>query len=189
MHRSSVMPRLRVHRAVMGAASVGDYVQVRYSLVNQKTKTPLDGAEAVFDQGDVSLVVGAGGFIPGLHARLTEVEAVGVSQRFNLSPAECFGEANPALGPAKIPTESCPPGLKPGMRVRLVTGLKATVIAADEEGVTIDANHPLAGVPFEMKLELRAAPQRAAEVLKTATFAGGCFWGLECALPSPFAAA
>ena len=67
------------------------------------------------------------------------------------------------------------------MRVQLATGMKAVVTDVDSEAVTINANHPMAGKAFEMTAELTAPPQPASEVLETATFAGGCFWGLECA--------
>lgn len=167
--------------ARMGLASPGDFALVRYSLVDAETKAPLEGPEAVFDQGEVRLVVGGGGFIPGLHARVPELAAVGAPQTFSLTPEECFGAANPDLGPARIPLESCPPGLEAGMKVRLATGAKAAVTAVDDEAVTIDANHPLAGKAFEMTAELLAAPRPASEALVEATFAGGCFWGLELA--------
>ena len=53
----------------------------------------------------------------------------GAPQTFSLTPEECFGAANPDLGPARIPLESCPPGLEAGMKVRLATGAKAAVTA------------------------------------------------------------
>jgi len=162
-------------------ATPGDYVKVRYSLADAATKEPLTGPEAVFDQGEVSLVVGAGGFIPGLHSRIPSLAAVGATEMFTLTPAECFGDANPALGPARVPLASCPPGLEAGMKVRLATGMKAVVTEVDDEAVTIDANHPLAGKELELTVELLGSPQPAADVLQTATFAGGCFWGLELA--------
>eukprot|EP00965_Chrysotila_dentata_P012990 429003-Pleurochrysis_carterae.AAC.1 len=163
----------------MGVASVGDYVNVRYSLLHAKTGDPV--SDTVFDIGEVSLVVGKGGFFPGLHARVPELEEAGKQVSFDLSPAECFGDANPGLGPAKVPLSSAPPGLKAGEQVQLANGMKARVTDVDDEGVTIDANHPLAGVPFKMELELTSEPKSAATALQEATFAGGCFWGLELA--------
>lgn len=163
----------------MGLASRGDFVRVHYSLLDSESQQPLQGAEAVFDQGEVALVVGRGGFIPGLHSSITQLSQLGEKQTFTLAAEECFGESNPQLGPVRVPLESCPPGLEVGMKVMLATGMKAVVKHVDSEAVTIDANHPLAGRRFEITLELLEPPQPAEEALETATFAGGCFWGLE----------
>ena len=69
----------------MGVATAGDYVKVRYSLKDAKTKEALSGSAAPFDQGDVSLVVDGGGFIPGLHARVPDLPASG-TETFTLTP-------------------------------------------------------------------------------------------------------
>ena len=159
----------------------GSLVSVSFTLASEGGDA-LPEDVAVFDQGDVRLVVGAGGFIPGLHKSIPLLETVGKEQTFKLSPAECFGDANPNLGPITVPKEQAPPGLAAGDRVRLSNGLKARVTAIDDEGgVTIDANHPFAGQPLELTAMLKAEPVSAAEVLREATFAAGCFWGVELA--------
>ena len=53
----------------------------------------------------------------------------------------------------------------------------ATVVEMTEDTVTLDTNHPLAGCKLLLDVELKnIAPPSTCEV---ATFAGGCFWGLE----------
>lgn len=170
-------------RAAVGLSQPreGSYVSVKYSLACDGAPLP-EAVASTFDQGDVSLVVGGGGYLPCLHAKIPQLSEVGVAQTFAVPPAEGFGEANPDMGPATVPAASCPPGLKVGDVVRLQSGATARVTAV-EDGVscTIDANHPLAGRPLELTAELTAAPRDADEALEYATFAGGCFWGIELA--------
>ena len=132
-----------------------------------------------FDVGDVRLVVGGGGFLPALHKSVAQIKEVGVPQSFEVLDA--FGESNPNLGPATVPKASAPEGLEVGMQVRLSSGMVAKVTAVTDEDVTIDANHPMAGKPLAISATLTSEPVPAESALKPATFAGGCFWGLELA--------
>ena len=57
--------------------------------------------------------------------------------------------------------------------------MQAVVTAVDEESVTIDANHPLAGKQLAFEVQLtRHIP---AAQLEYATFGAGCFWSVELA--------
>jgi peptide-methionine (S)-S-oxide reductase len=156
-------------------------VNVDFSLVDAETGEALPSEADVIDQGKVMFVVGAGGYIKGLHSSVQKLGAVGVEQTFTLPPAECFGDSNPDLGPVFVPKEAAPEGLKVGDRVKLANGLKATIVAADASGVTIDANKPLSGKSLKLKLSLSSEPKMAGESLKMATVAAGCFWGMELA--------
>jgi|LauGreDrversion4_1035100.scaffolds.fasta_scaffold79568_2 peptide-methionine (S)-S-oxide reductase len=160
---------------------VGSVVNVDFSLVDAETGEALPSEADVIDQGKVMFVVGAGGYIKGLHSSVQKLGAVGVEQTFTLPPAECFGDSNPDLGPVFVPKEAAPEGLKVGDRVKLANGLKATIVAADASGVTIDANKPLSGKSLKLKLSLSSEPKMAGESLKMATVAAGCFWGMELA--------
>lgn len=84
---------------------------------------------------------------------------------------------------ATLGIEQAPAGLKAGMTVMLqVPGgqQRARVTEMTDTSFTLDANHPLAGKQLELDVELLAADAGAA-AHETATFAGGCFWGVELA--------
>lgn len=57
--------------------------------------------------------------------------------------------------------------------------IQATCTEMNEETLTLDSNHPLAGCRFLLDVELIALDPPSK--FETATFAGGCFWGLELA--------
>ena len=86
-------------------------------------------------------------------------------------------------GKATLDIAQAPAGLKEGMSVVLqVAGGKqrARVTEMTETTFTLDANHPLAGKKLELDVELLAVDP-GAKAHETATFAGGCFWGVELA--------
>jgi len=161
-----------------GAATTlkqGDYVAVEWSIA-----PALPEEVAVFDEGLVRCVVGGGGFLPALHEALlkTSSEITGTAETHAVTAP--FGQQDPRMGPVNVPSASAPAGLKPGDKVRLSTGATATVTKVTDAVVTIDANHPLAGVDLDISVTLKDVFD-AATALETATFAGGCFWGLELA--------
>ena len=84
---------------------------------------------------------------------------------------------------ATLGIEQAPAGLKAGMEVMLqVPGGKqrARVTEMTDTSFTLDANHPLAGKKLELDVELLSV-DAGADAHETATFAGGCFWGVELA--------
>lgn len=133
----------------------------------------------MFDQGEISFVVGGGGYLPCLHKLATEVE-VGVPLAVTIPPADAFGPSNPDMGPVDIPASSAPPGLAVGNVVQLSTGAKCRVTAVSDEVVTIDANSPMAGKSLEVELTVMEVEPQATSLCK-GTFALGCFWGGELA--------
>ena len=61
-----------------------------------------------------------------------------------------------------------------------MSGVHAIITHIHEDGgVTVDANHPLAGEDLIMDLEL--VGHLKARDLEVATLAGGCFWNIELA--------
>ena len=160
------------------AAAVGDLASVKWAVTLADGK-PLPQQGQVFDQGDVRMVVGAGGFLPCLHKKVAGM-SVGDKASVDVAPADAFGESNPMMGPVDIPAAQAPAGLEAGMLVQLATGQKARVTQVTADAVTIDANMPLAGAALKMDVELLAVEAGAAS-LEKADFALGCFWGAELA--------
>ena len=130
--------------------------------------------------GDVSFMVGAGNYLEGIHATVAQM-AVGES-REAVSIDAGAGEYNEA-GVLSVPIAEAPAGLKAGMSVMLTVKqgqqVQASVTEMNDETLTLDTNHPLAGCRFLLDVELKET--RPASEFEVATFAGGCFWGLELA--------
>ncbi|CAN0007099.1 unnamed protein product [Scytosiphon promiscuus] len=161
-------------RLSMAAVSVGDLASVDYSLRTE------DGSpfETRFDQGRVKIVVGGGGFAPFLHDAVLEMEP-GQKKEVTVPPKDAFGEYDPELT-ATLGMESAPGDISVGTVLQLWTGQKATVTEVTGDNFKIDWNPDQAGTSLVMDVEVLEAA-KAESVLKTATFAGGCFWGLELA--------
>jgi peptide-methionine (S)-S-oxide reductase len=149
---------------------LGDVVSVELTLRDPETKQVVD---TPFDQGNVSFVLNSNVYFPGIHqiaAKLLYHQPVKEKVSGPRKKQELI---------ASVPLEYCPPGLNVGNIVQLQNGLKARVTAVSAQAVTIDANPPLAGKDFivEMKLHER----KTLSSFSRATFAAGCFWGLELA--------
>ena len=162
--------------ATTKAVELGDAVRVRFTLTPEGGDAIPSEAD-VFDQGEVKLKLGAGGFVPCLHDKILELGAVGERRSFTV--ADAWGPKNENLGPVDVPIERAPPGLKAGDTVRLANGMKARVTSVIEGAdFTIDANPPLAGTSGVLDIELLEVDAQGA-ALETADFALGCFWGAE----------
>ena len=175
--RLAVAPR-------MAAAARGDVVSVEYSLKPDPASRSVQFGDAMleslpFDIGAARFVLGGGGYIDGLHDAVEGLDVGGSVSSVSIDAG--FGEYNEA-GKVTAPVDVAPPGLTTGMAVQLTTPkgpVQATVTAMDDETVTLDTNHPLAGCRLLLDASLVAA--QPASAFATATFAGGCFWGLELA--------
>ena len=128
-------------------------------------KQPLPEEVDLFDQGDVTFVVDGGGFLPALHASVKELE-VGEVRAFDIVPEQAFGESNPNMGPVDVPASQAP-SVSVGDVVRLSSGATARVTANDGTTITIDANHPLAGKPLSLEVEV-SFPRAPSESATTA---------------------
>jgi peptidylprolyl isomerase len=123
-------------------------------------KATLDDG-SVFDSSEgkepLAFEVGSGEMIPGLESAVREME-VGETKTVHLGRQDAFGEVRDELI-AVVPTERFPDAVEPeqGMAVQVQTEqgvLPARVVDVSDDGVKIDANHPLAGkdVTFEVRL-------------------------------------
>ena len=155
----------------------GDHVRLHYSLTTTGGQA-LDGAELTFDTEEVDLVVNAGGFLPALHNALNGASLT-VDKSETMTLTAPFGERDPRLGPIPVPAANAPKGMQPGDRAGLSNGATARVMSVSDEKVVIDANHLYAGEDLTLTVTLLEPPN--GRPLQEATFAGGCFWGVELA--------
>lgn len=128
-------------------AQDGDSVQVHYT-------GTLDNGD-VFDSSrerePLPFTVGSGQVISGFDEAVRGL-AVGSSRTVRMEAAQAYGEKDDDLL-ASIPLAEAPDGIKEGDQVRL-GDRPALVTAVNDEIVSVDANHPLAGQALTFDVEL-----------------------------------
>ena len=100
---------------------------------------------------------GHGHIIQGLESALEGREA-GFSGSVQVPPTDAYGEYDPQ-GVFEAPRDQFPPGedIQAGMRVQAEGPqgtVNFTVLSANDQGVVLDANHPLAGKTLNFEVEL-----------------------------------
>ncbi len=138
----------------MAQAKDGDTVKVHYT---GKLK---DGSvfDSSLDRAPLEFKMGAGEIIPGFE-RLVRGMAVGESRSGEIPVEDAYGPRHQEMV-MQVSHEHFPPELKPEVGQQLMMerqdgqSLRITVTEVSEEGVTIDANHPLAGQPLTFEVEL-----------------------------------
>ena len=138
----------------MTQVKTGDTVHIHY------TGTLNDGTTFDSSEGREPLTfeVGSGQIIPGLDSAIPGM-TVGDKKTVNVACDDAYGQMNPAMRQdvprADIPAES---PLEVGSRLQMQTQdgqvIPVTVAAVEEESVTLDANHPLAGEDLTFNIEL-----------------------------------
>ncbi len=138
----------------MGKAQVGDRVTVHY------TGRLTDGTE--FDssagQEPLEVVLGAGRVIPGFENAIVGMQT-GESRTVTIPVEEAYGPHSEELV-LSVPRNRLPEDLSPeiGMQLQMQQadgGLVDVLITSlDEQNITLDANHPLAGqaLVFDIRL-------------------------------------
>jgi len=128
-------------------AQVGDTVSVHYR------GTLDDGSEFDSSAGrdPLQFTVGEGQVIPGFDSAVVGM-AVGDKKEVRLEPDDAYGERTDERV-INVPKEQAPEGLEVGQQVMLGQA-PATVVDINDEGVTVDANHPLAGQALTFEIEL-----------------------------------
>ena len=135
-------------------------VWLQYTLRNDAGEV-LDASE---DNEPLVYIHGQGDIVPGLEKAL-EGKAMGTRFNVTVSPEEGYGvhdvEKTQAVPRGMFPAEE---EIVPGMQFHAQGPdghqLVVTVVKVDDERITVDGNHPLAGVQlnFDVKvLEVRAA--------------------------------
>ncbi|MDA0271038.1 MAG: peptidylprolyl isomerase [Chloroflexi bacterium] len=128
-------------------AQAGDRVSVHY-------RGTLDSGEE-FDSSQgrdpLPFTIGAGEVIAGFDQAVTGM-AIGDKKTVRIPAEEAYGMPREDLI-LTVPADQAPPGLEVGQQVFLGNS-PATIVRIDETGVTVDANHPLAGEALTFELEL-----------------------------------
>ncbi|MDE1813454.1 MAG: peptidylprolyl isomerase [Thaumarchaeota archaeon] len=133
----------------------GDKVKIEY------TGTLEDGT--VFDSSaehgnPLEFEVGSGQVIKGFDDAILGMKE-GEEKQFSIEPADAYGEHDPTLV-QKIPRGAFPQDVKlvPGLlfEAGLPTGEKvpATITEVQEEIISVDLNHPLAGKKLNFKIKV-----------------------------------
>ncbi len=138
----------------MSTAKQGDTVKIHY------TGKLDDGT--VFDSSEgrdpLSFTIGEGEVIPGFE-RAAEGMQVGETKETRLDVGDAYGERRDDLM-LDVPREQLPEDLEVDVGTPLQlqqpdgTAVPVTVAKMDEEQVTLDANHPLAGQPLTFEIQL-----------------------------------
>lgn len=152
----------------MISTSLKDFVKVDISFAQKGVRV-----DTPYDDGVTSFVVDGGRHIPEVNSRAMTIP-VGEMTTFSTT----IGEYKQELA-ATVPVENTPGGLRVGDVVKLSNGLKVRVTDVTDDFVKIDANLPLAGE--QLDVTMKVLERRPHTSLAQATFAAGCFWGLELA--------
>lgn len=137
----------------MALAKQGDTVRVHY------TGTLDDGKEFDSSRGldPLTFVLGTGSVIQGFDDAVTGM-AVGDEKRVTIPAEEAYGARRDELT-LQLPRAELPPDLEleEGTQLRMEQGHESIVVTVrelDDETVTLDANHPLAGEALTFDLRL-----------------------------------
>ncbi|MEJ7646624.1 MAG: peptidylprolyl isomerase [Chryseolinea sp.] len=96
---------------------------------------------------------GAGNLIVGMEEGL-EGKTTGDTFQLRISPEKGYGDKDPAMT-QKIPRSAFgDQPVKKGLKFSAGNGSVVTVIDVGLETITVDANHPLAGVPLHFAVEV-----------------------------------
>ena len=138
----------------MSKVKNGDTVRIHY------TGTLLDGS--TFDSSEgrepLEFKVGTGHVIAGLDVAIPGM-AVGDKKTVKAACQEAYGPINPSLRQT-VSCNAIPPeiDLELGMQLQMQTpegqALPVRVVEMDEDEVTLDANHALAGMDLVFDIEL-----------------------------------
>ncbi len=116
---------------------------------------------SVFDSSEgrdpIEFQMGSGSLIPGFEAAVAEME-IDETRSVTIPSAEAYGDMNEDMV-GEIPRSNLPDDIEPevGMVLSMQSPdgeMPVRVVALDEENLTLDANHPLAGQNLTFELTL-----------------------------------
>jgi len=119
--------------------------------------------------GPLAYIHGAGNIIEGLEAALLGKEA-GDDVTASIEPAKAYGERNEDMQ-QEVPKElfGGVENIEVGMQFQSETDqgpVMVTVVEIKDEMVTVDGNHPLAGVHLNFDVSIREVREASAEELE-----------------------
>lgn len=138
----------------MTQAKSGDTVKIHY------TGTLDDGQQFDSSAGrdPLQFTLGSGQVIPGFD-KAVEGMAVGDSKTVNIPPEDAYGPRHDEMI-QDVPRTALPAEVEPeigmGLQARGQDGqvINLTITAVEEESITVDGNHPLAGKALNFDIEL-----------------------------------
>ena len=138
----------------MTQAKTGDTVRIHY------TGTLDDGSQ--FDSSDgrdpLEFALGGGQVIPGFDTAVDGM-AVGENKSVTIQPEEAYGERHDQLV-QQVPRSSLPEDMEPAVGMQLQSQgpdgqvMNLVVTEVEDDSITVDANHPLAGQALTFAIEL-----------------------------------
>jgi len=144
-------------------------MQIKAHKVVTLNYTLTDNEGNIIDQsndGSFAYLHGANNIIPGLENALTG-KSVGDSMDVTVSPEQGYGERDPAKA-QEVPRNMFPEDadIEIGMQFHAQgpdgETLVVTVAGVEDDTITVDGNHPLAGIPLNFAvevMEIRAASE------------------------------
>jgi FKBP-type peptidyl-prolyl cis-trans isomerase SlyD len=130
-------------------------VTIHYTLTDSAGKV-LDSSEGPDDAEPLSYLHGAGMIVPGLEAELAG-KSDGDHVKVTIEPEGGYGPRQESLV-QKISRDEFPEGeIEVGMHFRAHTphGTRVlTVVATDQDTITVDGNHPLAGTTLNFDVKV-----------------------------------
>lgn len=138
----------------MSQAKSGDTVKIHY------TGTLDDGTQfdSSKDREPLEFEVGSGQVIPGFD-KAVEGMSVGEEKSVNIASDDAYGPHHAQMV-QEVPKSALPQGLEPetgmGLQAQGQDGqpINLLVTEVNEESITVDANHPLAGKDLNFDIEL-----------------------------------
>jgi peptidylprolyl isomerase len=138
----------------MVKAKTGDTVKIHFTGKMQDDKV----VETSKERGPLEFKIGEGNVISGLEQGIIGMQ-VGDKKTLTISPQEAFGVPRQELM-VELNKDEIPEGIKLAVGIHLDIQasdgqtFKVKVVDVKEDTVTLDANHPLAGVTLIFDVEL-----------------------------------
>jgi len=134
--------------------SLNNVVAIHYTLTNNEG-TVLDSSDG---RGPLNFIHGLGHLIPGMEEGL-DGKQVGNKFQLKVSPEKGYGNYQNEMVQEVPVSAFAGQEIKVGMQFEAGTGdqrFLVTIKAIDAETVTVDGNHPLAGVELNFDIEVMA---------------------------------